>query len=182
MHNVECKAELRDLPLARTICRSLRATPVLSFDQVDTYYRVPHGRLKRRETEGEPPEWVFYERANRAAPKLSEFRLYTEEQALERFGEGPLPVWVIVRKRRELWMHGPVRIHLDTVERLGTFFELEALVSQEHPIARGHEAVADLRRAFAPALGELIDCSYSDLLAREVEDVASRESSRDHPS
>jgi adenylate cyclase, class 2 len=169
MHNIELKAELRDLPLARTICKSEGATFILSFEQTDTYFRIPRGRLKRRETEGEPVEYIFYERANRAAPKLSHFTIFSEEQAAERFGTQPLPVWAIVRKRRELWLLGSVRIHLDKVDRLGTFLEFECLVSKENNIARSHEAIAALRRAFAPVLGELIDCSYSDLLTSDLE-------------
>jgi adenylate cyclase, class 2 len=169
MNNVELKAELRDLGVARAICRAAGASFILAFDQTDTYFRVPHGRLKKRDTTDEPSEYIFYERPNRAGPKLSQFTIYSEEQALERFGRLPLPVWVTVRKRRELWMHANVRIHLDTVEGLGTFLEFEALVSRDHSIARCQEAVAQLKARFQPVLGELIDCGYSDLLASEQE-------------
>lgn len=169
MHNVEFKAELRDLPLARSICRSLRATRVGVLAQTDTYFRVMSGRLKRRETEGEETEWIFYDRANRTRPKLSHFTLYDEAHAQERFGSSPLPVWLTVRKNRELWLLGNVRIHLDEVEGLGTFLEFEAMVSRDHNLARCHEAIAGLRKAFGPALGEPIDCGYSDLLEQERE-------------
>jgi len=169
MHNVEYKAELRDLPLARVLCAALGARKILDFDQVDTYFRVASGRLKKRETPGEPTEYVFYDRANRTTAKLSHFMIYSEEQALERFGREPLPVWVVVKKHRDLWMHGNTRIHLDEVEGLGTFMEFESLVSKDHNIARGHEAIAALRAHFLPVLGEAIDCSYSDMLSREEE-------------
>jgi adenylate cyclase, class 2 len=171
MHNVEIKAELRDLPIARAICQACKATFILGFTQVDTYYKLPQGRLKRRETQDEPAEYIFYERPNRASPKLSHFTIYSEEQAHERFGSLPMPVWLIVRKHRELWMLGPTRIHLDTVERLGTFIEFESLVSKENNVARAHEHISWLREQFRPALGELIDCSYSDMLAQDIDDV-----------
>jgi adenylate cyclase class IV len=167
MNNVELKAELRDLPVARATCRAIGASFILAFDQTDTYYRVPHGRLKKRETTDEPAEYIYYERPNRAGPKLSQFTIYSEEQAITRFGREPLPTWVTVRKRRELWMFGNVRIHLDTVESLGTFLEFEALVSRDHTIAQCQESVAELKAKFQPVLGELIDCGYSDLLASE---------------
>ena len=169
MHNIELKAELRDIVLARAACRALGASFILAFDQVDTYYRIPLGRLKRRETTGEPAEYIFYERPNRAAPKLSDFTIFSEEQAAERFGRDPLPVWAIVRKRRELWMWGVVRIHLDTVDRLGTFIEFESLVSRQNNVARAHDHMTTLRAHFGPLMGELIDCSYSDLLVRDLE-------------
>lgn len=167
MHNIEYKAELRDIDLARSICRALKAAPIITMEQVDTYYRIPSGRLKKRECAGEPTEYIFYDRPDRTRPKLSHFVIYTEPQALERFGTSPLPVWVTVRKRRELYMHRQVRIHLDTVEGLGQFLEFEAMVSVGFNIAKCHEAVEHLKRAFGPALGEPIACGYSDLLAAE---------------
>jgi adenylate cyclase class IV len=171
MNNVEIKAELRDLPLARSICRAVGAALILAFDQVDTYYRVPSGKLKKRETEGEPVEYIFYERPRKATSKLSQFTIYSQDQALERFGREPLPVWVVVKKRRELFMHANVRIHLDTVEGLGTFLEFEALVSRNHSIEACARSIAELKQKFDPVLGELIDCGYSDLLARDAENA-----------
>jgi adenylate cyclase class IV len=172
MNNVEFKAELRDPALAASICRTIGATFICTMEQTDTYYRIPSGRLKKREIPGEPTEYIFYERANRAAPRLSHFLIYDEAQARERFGAEPLPVWVRVRKRRDLWMHGQVRIHLDEVEGLGTFLELEALVTRDHNISRSHESIAALREHLAPVIGEPIDCSYSDMIARDEDQKA----------
>jgi adenylate cyclase class IV len=169
MHNVEFKAELRDLALAKTVCSALNATFIGTLEQTDTYYRIPSGRLKKRECVGEPMEFIFYDRANRTRPKLSHFTIYSEQQAAERFGLQPLPIWVVVRKTRDLYMLGSVRIHLDRVEGLGNFLEFEALVSTSQNIARCHEVIAELREAFGPVLGEPIACGYSDLLAREGE-------------
>ena len=170
MHNVEYKSELRDLDLARAVCHKLGATAIAAFEQIDTYYNVPSGRLKRRETAGETPEVIFYERANRSRPKLSHFSIYTEAQAAERFGTSPLPILVVVRKFRELFMLASTRIHLDRVEGLGTFLEFESLISRENTIADAHATLANLRQAFGPFLGEAISDSYSDLLLREIED------------
>lgn len=167
MHNVEFKAELRDPELARTICRGMSATFILDFGQVDTYYRVPTGRLKKRETDGESIEYIFYERANTPRPKLSHFVIMSEAQALARYGSEPLPEWLVVRKRRQLWLLGPTRIHLDSVENLGNYIEFESLVSNTNPVASAQEHVFRLRETFAPAMGEMIDCGYSDLLERE---------------
>ena len=169
MHNVEYKCELRDLPMAKAVLRAKGASFIGEMRQTDTYYRLPHGRLKRRDCEGEPVEYIFYDRPNRASPKISQFAIYTEHQAMERYGVTPLPVWVVVKKRRDLWMIGNSRIHLDQVDGLGNFLEFEALVSRDHNIAKCHEAIAELRRMLGPTLGEAIDCSYSDMLAREAE-------------
>lgn len=165
MLNVEFKAELRDLALARTICRAIRATHIANLRQVDTYYRVPQGRLKKRECEGEPIEYIFYDRANRSQPKLSLFNVYSERQAKERYGEQELPIWLVVRKVRELFILDNVRIHLDRVERLGDFVEFEAIVSRTHNVAKCHRDLASLRERLGPTIGEPIAMSYSDMLA-----------------
>ncbi len=169
MQNVEFKAELRDFDAARGIVRLLGATWIARLDQTDTYYRVTSGRLKRRECAGEPVEYIFYERTNRLRPKLSHFQIYSEPQFRERFGVEPMPVWLTIKKRRELFMTGNVRIHLDRVEDLGAFLELEALVSREYNVAACHRAIQALVARLRPVLGEPLACGYSDLMAQSME-------------
>jgi adenylate cyclase, class 2 len=164
MQNVEFKAELQDLSLARSICRALGATAISTMHQTDTYYRLPTGRLKKREMPGEPTEYIFYQRPDKTQPKVSTFTIYTENEAITRFGATSLPVWLVVKKTRELWMLGNVRIHLDTVEGLGPFLEFEALVTPHSDITRCHAMVGELREQFKPALGEPVSTGYSDML------------------
>lgn len=169
MQNVEYKAELRDIELARSLCRGLGAKYVGELTQIDTYYRVPDGRLKKREATGEPTEYIFYHRLNRSRPKLSHFTIYSEQEARVRFGERPLPVWLVVRKQREIWMYHNVRLHLDRVEHLGNFFEAEALVMPSQHVGKCHERIAQIREQFGMALGEPVSTSYSDMMALELE-------------
>jgi len=170
MHNVEFKSELRDPSLARGIARTLGATLAATLDQTDTYFRVAHGRLKKRESvhadtgAREPTEFIFYDRANIARPKLSNFTIYTEDEAVQRFGTRPMPIWVVVKKRREVWMADHTRIHIDRVEGLGDFIECEALVSQKQTVVQCRGRNEEFRRAFLPATGEPIAVSYSDML------------------
>ena len=167
MQNVEFKAELRDFPLARTICASIGAELVSNLRQTDTYFRVPDAKLKKREVPGRPTEYIFYSRPNRSRPKLSNYTLYTEAQAMDRFGSSPLPVWVVVKKSRDLYMYKGVRVHLDQVEGLGGFIEFEAIVSPANNLAACHNLVDELRRALGRAMGEPIACGYAELLAAE---------------
>ncbi|HPO94143.1 MAG TPA: CYTH domain-containing protein, partial [Phycisphaerales bacterium] len=165
MQNVEYKAELRDLPLAKTICGVISASWVSTLAQTDTYYRVPDARLKRRECVGYEPEWIFYSRSARIQPKLSNFTIYSDAQAQQRFGTTPLPVLCVVKKKRELYMsRGGVRIHLDEVDGIGAFIEFEALVCPERNLAECHRQIDELKAAFKGALGEPIACGYADLL------------------
>ncbi len=165
MENIEIKLECRDLSMARSICRAHGATFAGTLEQTDTYYRLARGRLKKRETPGEQAEYIHYLRPDDARPRSSVYSLLTADEARRRFGKAPLPVWVLVRKRRDLFLVGNVRIHLDSVEGLGDFVEFEAMVSLSVPPARCREQIAELREVLAPVLGEPVSLSYSDLVA-----------------
>lgn len=174
MQNVEYKAELRDPGLARAICARMGAQHVITVRQTDTYYRIPDGRLKKREAEGEPVEFIFYHRANRLRPKLSHFTIYDEASAAARFGQLPLPIWVTVKKTRDVWMHDSVRIHLDQVEGLGSFVEFEAMVTGDRHVGRCHQLVEELREQFKAVMGEPVATSYSDMVALDAEERRTR--------
>lgn len=167
MQNVEFKAELRDLPLARSLCLRIKATPIETLEQTDTYFKLADGRLKKRETVGHPTEYIFYHRDNSSRPRLSRFTIYSEQEAKTHFGAVELPPWLVVRKTRELYMHMGTRIHLDTVHNLGNYIEFEALVSPNQNLAKCYESVNLLRQAFMPVTGEPMSVSYCDLMAQE---------------
>lgn len=171
MQSVEYKCELRDPVLAQAVCKRLGGVRAAICRQVDTYFRVPDGRLKRREVSSEageePVEWFFYHRENRAQPKICRFTIYSEAQARARFGQAPPPLWVVVRKRRTIWVLGGVRVLVDEVDELGWFLEVQALVSPAQHVGVCHREIRRLLAALKPALGESIACSYADLLAQE---------------
>jgi adenylate cyclase, class 2 len=167
--NIEIKLECRDPGLARNICRTYGAAFAGTLNQTDTYYRLPQGRLKKRETPGERVEYVHYERADQARPRPSRFTLYSAAEARRRFGKAPMPVWVVVRKVREVFIVANIRIHLDEVPGLGHFVEFEAEVSTAHDAAQCHESIATLREVLGPALGEPVALSYADLAAQAAE-------------
>lgn len=172
MQNLEFKAELRDPELARAALRACGAERVGVVTQTDTYFRVPVARLKKREqTAGEPGhfderevEYIRYERDDRGGPRISRFTIHTEEEFRERYGASEPPVDVVVRKRREVWVAGRARVHLDEIEGLGRFFEIEILVTRENNMARAHEQMQGLREKLRPCLGELVSGSYADLV------------------
>jgi adenylate cyclase class IV len=172
MQNVELKLELRDLPLARTMCLAMGAMPITTLEQTDTYYKLPAGRLKRRETPGEPTQYIFYHRADVLKARISTFTIYNESEAILLYAVHNLPEWVRVQKSRELLMLDHMRIHLDRVEGLGAFVEFEALISPSNPVRNAHETLARVRRELLPTLGEPISCGYSDLIAAELSGAA----------
>lgn len=169
MQNVEFKAEIRDIDAARRACAERGARSAGACAQVDTYVRVPAGRLKRRETPGRAAEWILYHRPDTAADRLSRYTILSDEQARVRFGQGTLTPWKVVRKVRELWLLGNVRIHFDAVEGLGSYLEIEAVVTPRHDVAECRAQVAALRAALALALGDAIAGSYESMSAEVAE-------------
>jgi len=164
MANIEYKAELLDLELARAQCRALGAQHVEIIQQVDTYFRTTNGRLKRRTVAGRPVQWISYERANEPSPRVSHYTILNEEQARMRWGEFDLPEWLTVTKTREHWQHDNARIHLDEVDHLGRFVEFEAVIDEQHDEQSCRALIESLRETFAPILGEAVPQSYSDML------------------
>ncbi len=168
MQNIEFKAELRNLTAAQVQCRTLGAHHIGLLDQTDTYFKLTDGRLKKRQSPGEPIEWVFYHRLDRVRPAMCNYTILEAEQAERRWGTHSLVPWLTVRKSRELWMLDNVRIHIDQVLDLGSFIEFEAQVSRRCNVKVCHEAVQYLRHEFQPLLGEPIAVSYSDLIAQSL--------------
>ncbi|MFQ5342152.1 MAG: class IV adenylate cyclase [Anaerolineae bacterium] len=165
MKNIEIKARCHDLDRARQTAGHLGAQPTATLHQVDTYFRVPAGRLKLREQEPGPDQLVFYRRPDQPAPKASDFQVVLVEDAagLRRLLSDALGVLTQVSKQRELWQADNVRIHLDTVHGLGTFIEFEVMVIDDRSEESCHAQAEEMLQAFGIAEGDLIAGSYADL-------------------
>ena len=69
-----------------------------------------------------------------------------------------------VVKRRRLFLWQGVRIHLDEVERLGTFIELEAVAPADSDLTNEHRLVVELRTALVITDERLIAPGYAEQL------------------
>lgn len=134
--------------------------------QVDTYFRVAHGRLKLRESLQSGPELIHYIRADVAGARESHYQLYRTEDAegLKAILEKALGVKAVVAKRREIYLIGNVRVHLDKVQDLGSFVELEGIVENPAELVYVGDEVQRLRQALGIEEHALVKESYSDLI------------------
>lgn len=138
-------------------------------DQIDTYFQVPRGRLKVREGAIENA-LIAYERPDEPGAKPCDVRM-TELDAgasgeLRELLEAAIPVRVRVRKRREILFIANVKFHLDEVEGLGAFVEIEAQSRggvPERPVLEAQ--AAEWRARLQIADSDLEPRSYSDLMA-----------------
>jgi adenylate cyclase class 2 len=141
---LEMKARMDSLDDVRTQLLESGARRVGVFHQVDTYYRVPKGRLKLREIKEETvAQLLYYERDNVAEPKRSTVFLVTipRPQKFKRLVEQVVRIRGVVDKIREIYSYEGTQIHLDTVGDLGSFVEFERVTfndpkDQKHDLQR----------------------------------------------
>lgn len=163
--NVELKARDPDPARSRAVCAELGAEDRGLLSQRDTYFRAADGRLKLREDGGRAAELIAYRRADLPGERESAYRIVEVPQPedLRRALAETLGVEVVVAKQRHLFLWENVRIHLDEVEGLGSFIELEAVADPESDLTREQQQVQALRDAFGIAESSLVALSYSDL-------------------
>jgi homotetrameric cytidine deaminase len=164
--NVELKA--RDPHPDRTLERAcaLGAEDRGELRQRDTYFAAPHGRLKLREQEPGGAALIAYERPDAAEARESRYRVtpVADAAATAEALDSALGTVVVVDKRRHLLLWEGVRIHLDRVEGLGAFVELEGVAAADSDLAREGALVARLRAELGIADDTLEPRGYADLL------------------
>lgn len=165
--NLELKANDRDPGRSREICEGLGAENRGILLQEDTYFSVPRGRLKLRREKGSPSQLIAYERPDGSGQRESRYRIVEveDDQGLEAALAGALGIKAVVRKARQLFTYEGVRIHLDRVDDLGCFIELEGVAPEDTPLACFEVLFADLRRELGIQDADLVGGSYCDLVS-----------------
>ena len=163
--NVEIKARCNDPEAVRGALRNRSARFAGVDHQVDTYFNVRRGRLKLRQGDIEN-SLIAYRRPDQAGPKTSEVALaqVANGDELRAVLERSLGVLVAVDKQREIYYVDNVKFHIDQVQGLGSFVEIEACGEQDAE----REALLSQCREYMKLLGireeDLVERSYSDLL------------------
>jgi adenylate cyclase class 2 len=164
LRNLEVKALDPDPEATARACVELGAVDHGVLEQRDTYFRVETGRLKLRE-EGGAAELVFYERPEAAGVRESRYERVPADPALGQVLALALGPVGVVDKRRRLFLHRGVRIHLDEVAGLGTFVELEAVLPEAT-----EEALGEVMGALGFDERETIAGGYLELVLRRPVD------------
>lgn len=164
--NIEIKASCSDPGKVRGILES-RGADFKGIDhQVDTYFNVPNGRLKLRVGNIEN-NLIHYDRADEHGPKQSNVTLFPvpHNSPLKDVLTRSLGVLVVVDKHREIYFIDNVKFHIDEVQNLGFFVEVEAIDMNGNI---GKEKLMEQCRTYLKLLGiektNLLAQSYSDML------------------
>ncbi|TKR82072.1 hypothetical protein L596_015848 [Steinernema carpocapsae] len=139
--------------------------------QKDTFFKSTNGRLKLRElldADGkfEKAELIFYDRPNVKGPKLSHFvrTELTDSDGIKAALTAALTVVGQVKKVRTLVMLGQTRIHIDEVEGLGDFMELEVCLRDDQSLEDGDKIAKDIMAQLGIASDSLVSGAYMDAL------------------
>jgi adenylate cyclase class IV len=167
--NVEIKARIPSVEALLPRAASLASEGPFEIRQDDTFFHCEAGRLKLRDFLDGSGELIFYRRANEAGPKESFYlRSATSTPDVLRaslslaYGQAGRVV-----KHRTLLLVGRTRVHLDRVEGLGHFLELEVVLGENEPSEAGVREAHALMGRLGIEPHQLVEGAYVELLHRE---------------
>ena len=165
MRNVEIKTQLRDRGHVERELERLGARDAGIETQDDVFYRCPSGRLKLRESSRDGAALIHYQRSDEATERISDYEIVriSDPETMRAFLDRALGRSGAVRKQRHLFLLDNVRIHLDRVEQLGDFLELEAIVDAGHTEAQCRQSCAELLERFGIRPEDRLAVAYVDL-------------------
>lgn len=167
---IEIKAKCKYPEIIEAILLKNKAQYVGLDHQIDTYFDVSNGRLKLRQGNIEC-HLIFYNRANQAGPKQSNVMLYKPQDAtvLKDILIAANGVKVVVDKRRKIFFIDNVKFHIDEVEGLGSFMEIEAIDSNGTiGTDKLHEQCSFYMNLLNVQHEDLVTNSYSDMLLEKI--------------
>jgi predicted adenylyl cyclase CyaB len=168
--NIEIKARVRDFKALRDRAEALSDTSCETISQEDTFFNTQKGRLKLRVLSPEQAWLVYYERPDVEGPRRSDYHLAEsrDPENLKTALRLALGVRGVVRKTRYLYMAGQTRIHLDDVEGLGHFMELEVVMREGQGDEEGQAIARDLMKKLGVREEDLLDLAYMDLIEADM--------------
>jgi len=165
-NNIEIKAKVKDFPATQKIINTIADGLPSKISQWDTFFHSSSGRLKLRDFGNGKGELISYFRSDADGPTVSEYSICVTHcpADLRNVLAMTLGVRGEVKKMRSLYHVGRTRIHLDEVEQLGTFLELEVVMADEESHDKGKAEAADLLKTLCVSTEDLVSCAYVDLL------------------
>ena len=169
--NIEIKARVANPSRKRELTENIADAGPTVLQQQDTFFPCANGRLKLRRLADDRGELIAYRRADVAGTKQSDYLLAhtTAPEALRAVLAEALGTAIVVTKTRLLYLVGQTRVHLDEVEGLGSFLELEVVLTDGQPPEEGHRIAREIMTALEVREADLIEGAYADLLAKRAQ-------------
>lgn len=170
--NVEIKAKVVDLEAFRQRVRKLADEGPTVLEQEDTFFVCPQGRLKlRRFARSAEAELICYNRPDAAQPNESRYIVHrvSDPDGLCDVLSAALGIRGVVHKRRTLYLIGQTRVHLDEVQGLGDFVELEVVLRPHERVSDGVAIAHELMGKLGVLPRQLVADAYIDLLTERAQ-------------
>jgi predicted adenylyl cyclase CyaB len=166
--NIEIKARIAGVAALQPLAARLADAGPTIIEQDDTFFTCPHGRLKLRDQFAAGAELIFYQRADTGGPKESFYLRVPvpDPNALRELLQLAHGQAGRVRKRRVLFLVGRTHIHLDVVEGLGEFLELEVVLREGESAAEGIVEARKIMAQLGVTPQQLTSGAYVDLLSQ----------------
>ena len=166
--NIEIKAYARDFEEIKSRAEELSDLPVDVIPQEDIFFNVPQGRLKLRILAPDNAQLIYYTRPDQEGPKRSDYHIAhtSDPENLKRVLELSYGIRGVVKKTRYLYLVGQTRIHLDEVEGLGHFMELEVVMKDGQSDAEGQEIAEGLMASLGVERSALLEGAYMDMIEK----------------
>ena len=166
MKNLELKVKCNSHKAVLKVVKKLNAKYEGILKQRDVYFNISPGRLKLRSINNSVHQLIYYKRSNRASAKFSNYYIseITHPKRVENILREIYGIKVIVSKRRKLYLWQNVRIHIDTVRKLGKFIEFEIVCRSKLQETESAEIMRYINNIFNIAKGSILSTSYSDML------------------
>lgn len=164
--NVEIKVRLSSLEATEDIARRISDSGPEILSQEDVFFPCESGRLKLRILGPDRGELIFYRRPDQEGPKTSSYHITitSDPSSLRETLAAALGERAVVRKNRKVYLAGRTRIHLDRVESLGYFLELEVVLAESEGVETGMAEARELMARLDLSLTDLVSTAYIDLL------------------
>jgi predicted adenylyl cyclase CyaB len=166
--NIEIKAKIERIEALIPVIASLADTGPFDLPHHDTFFNCPLGKLKLRAFSANAGELIYYQRPDLKGPKLSIYQISptNSPDSLRNTLASAYGILGTVRKRRTLYLLGNTRFHLDHVDTLGDFLELEVVLSENQTATSGESFAHELMAKLGILPSQLIPTSYLELLRK----------------
>ena len=164
--NVEIKARVSEPDRLRQVVETLCGSADRVLRQEDIFFRTTAGRLKLRFLEPRLGQLIYYQRPDQPGPSESQYFISktNDPASLKTVLEHGLGIRGVVKKQRRVFLHGQTRIHLDLVENLGSYLELEVSLRPGQDAEEGHRIAHHLMDHLGVEEADLVPGAYIDLL------------------
>ena len=166
--NIEIKARVRDWESLKKKAEEICGSPAEVLKQEDTFFEVKQCRLKLRVFSGDKGELIYYRKEDIPGPKRSDYQIVPLKHPakVKVMLSQALGIRGTVIKSRTVYKKENVRIHLDEVEGLGRFVEIEVVLLSSHDRLQGEKSAKQFMKKLGIKEIDLLEKSYIDMLEK----------------